>query len=76
MTFAKPTPKPEEEKVLSNFCSVQNCGNLWAVHISGDKPKCSYHQWQNSGKAKPAPILANYPKKVKTVKAWYDEVEF
>jgi hypothetical protein len=76
MTFAKPTQKPEEEKLLSNFCSAHNCGNIWAVHVNGDKPKCSYHQWLNSGKAKPAPILENYPKKVKTVKAWYDEVEF
>jgi len=74
MTFAKPTTKPEEDVSYSRYCSINNCQNIWAIHISGDKPKCSYHQWLNSGKAKPAPILANYPKKVK--KAWYDEVEF
>jgi hypothetical protein len=76
MTFAKPNAKPEEEKLLSNFCSVENCGNFWAVHISGDKPKCSYHQWLNTEKPRKPPILANYPKKVKTVSTWYDEVEF
>ena len=76
MTFAKPTAKPEEEKLLSNFCSVENCGNFWAVHISGDKPKCSYHQWVNTEKPRKPPILANYPRKVKTVSMWYDEVEF
>ena len=68
--------QPEEPIYNSNLCSVNGCTNIWAVHISGDKSKCSHHQWLNSGKAKPAPILANYPKKVKTVKAWYDEVEF
>jgi hypothetical protein len=66
----------QEPDVDTNRCSVEGCTNIWAVHISGEKPKCSHHQWLNSGKAKPAPILANYPKKVKTVKVWYDEVEF
>jgi hypothetical protein len=37
---------------------------------------CSHHQWAKTEKPKKPPILPNYPKKVKTVKAWYDEVEF
>jgi hypothetical protein len=67
--------QPQEPAYDSNLCSVQGCTNFWAVHISGDKPKCSHHQWLGSGRAKFAPILAGYPKK-EPKKAWYDEVEF
>ena len=64
--------QPQETSFDTNLCSVHGCSNFWSVKI--DKPMCSLHQWQNTGKAKPAPILPNYPKKEK--KAWYDEVEF
>jgi len=74
MTFAKPTAKPEEKEVYSSYCSVLGCPNLWAVQI--DKPMCSFHQWSNTEKPRKPPILANYPRKVKTVSTWYDEVEF
>ena len=67
--------QPEEPIYNSNLCSAQGCTNLWSVHISGDKPKCSHHQWLGSGRAKPAPILSGYSKK-EPKKAWYDEVEF
>jgi hypothetical protein len=76
MTFAKPESKEKDEKEHNSYCSVDGCQNIWAVRQDGDKQKCSHHQWLNSGKAKPVPILANYPKKVKTVSTWYDEVEF
>jgi hypothetical protein len=76
MTFAKPKAKPAEEKEHNPYCSVDGCYSLWAVRADGDKQKCSYHQWLNTGKPKKAPIFPNYPKKVKTVAAWYDEVEF
>jgi hypothetical protein len=73
MTFAKPISKLDESTYDTNLCSVQGCTNLWSVKI--DKPKCSYHQWQNSGRAKPAPLLSNLPTK-EPKKAWYDEVKF
>jgi hypothetical protein len=63
-----------ESSFDTNLCSVPGCSNWWSVKI--DKPMCSHHQWANTEKPKPAPILANYPKKVKTVSTWYDEVEF
>jgi hypothetical protein len=28
------------------MCSVHGCNNRWSVHMEGDKPKCSKHQWQ------------------------------
>ena len=47
MSFAKPTPKQEssfdEEQKL--ICSVPGCPKRWTVHLSGDRPKCSEHQW-------------------------------
>jgi len=76
MTFAKPNAKPEEDVSYSRYCSIDNCQSIWSVRADGDKPKCSYHQWLNTGKPKKAPILPNYPKKSKTVSTWYDEVEF
>ena len=76
MTFARPETKEKDEKEHNPYGSVDGCQNIWEVRQDGDKQKCSHHQWLNSGKAKPAPFLPNYPKKVKTVKAWYDEVEF
>ena len=32
----------EEQKLM---CSVYGCPKRWTVHLSGDKPKCSEHQW-------------------------------
>ena len=30
------------------MCSVAGCGKRWSVHLDGDKPKCSDHQWKPS----------------------------
>jgi len=32
------------------MCSVPGCSNRWSVHMDGDKPKCSKHQWQKTEK--------------------------
>ena len=41
------------------MCSVHGCQNRWSVHMEGEKPKCSKHQWQKT-EVKPA------------VKSWHD----
>jgi len=35
------------------MCSVHGCQNRWSVHMEGEKPKCSKHQWQKT-EVKPA----------------------
>jgi len=75
MTFAKPEKKQEssfdEEQRL--MCSVPGCNKRWTVHISGDKPKCSHHQWSGEKPSRnPATLL---PKEPKTVAQWYDDKE-
>ena len=35
------------------MCSVHGCPNRWSVHMEGEKPKCSKHQWQKT-EVKPA----------------------
>ena len=30
------------------MCSVHGCPNRWSVHMEGEKPKCSKHQWQKT----------------------------
>jgi len=36
------------------MCSVLGCPNRWSVHMDGEKPKCSKHQWQKTDKKTPA----------------------
>jgi len=30
-----------------SLCSVTGCGNRWAVHMEGQRPMCSKHQWSD-----------------------------
>lgn len=81
MTFAKPKAKEKEENEYSTYCSIDGCGRKWAVRVDGEKPKCSYHQWVNSGKPKNPEFKPKKKETVKTVGQWYqdkndDEVEF
>jgi hypothetical protein len=47
----------KENQEFSNLCSVQGCNQLWSVHISGQKPMCSKHQWSKAEKRmKPAAL--------------------
>jgi hypothetical protein len=56
------------------MCSVPGCNQRWTVHISGDRPKCSHHQWSGEKPSRnPASLL---PKEPKTVAQWYDKEEF
>ena len=76
MTFAKPTPKQEstfdEEQKL--MCSVAGCPSRWSVHISGDKPKCSKHQWEKNASDYKRPIVAKPVSQ--TVQQWYEKENF
>ena len=55
------------------MCSVPGCNQRWTVHISGDRPKCSHHQWSGEKPSRnPATLL---PKEPKTVAQWYDDKE-
>jgi hypothetical protein len=63
----------EEDSIQKLMCSVAGCNKRWSVHMSGDKPKCSYHQWDCK---KPATLrdlavlLPNEPK----IENWYDKI--
>jgi hypothetical protein len=75
MTFAKPEKKQESsmDEMQRLMCSVPGCNKRWTVHISGDKPKCSHHQWSGEKPSRnPATLL---PKEPKTVAQWYDDKE-
>ena len=76
MTFAKPEKKQESsmDEMQRLMCSVPGCNKRWTVHISGDKPKCSHHQWSGEKPSRnPATLL---PKEPKTVAQWYDKEDF
>jgi len=75
MTFAKPEKKQESsmDEMQRLMCSVPGCNQRWTVHISGDRPKCSHHQWSGEKPSRnPATLL---PKEPKTVAQWYDDKE-
>jgi hypothetical protein len=75
MSFAKPEKKQESsmDEMQRLMCSVFGCNKRWTVHISGDKPKCSHHQWSGEKPSRnPATLL---PKEPKTVAQWYDDKE-
>jgi len=76
MSFAKPEKKQESsmDEMQRLMCSVAGCNKRWTVHISGDKPKCSHHQWSNEKPSRnPASLL---PKEPKTVAQWYEKEDF
>lgn len=77
MTFAKPTPKNQEtqfDEIQKLMCSVPGCGKRWSVHISGDRPKCSAHQWSKDPAEYRRPIIAKPVSQ--TVQQWYEKENF
>ena len=56
------------------MCSVQGCFSRWSVHISGDKPKCSKHQWEKNSADYKKPIVAKPVSQ--TVQQWYEKEDF
>lgn len=74
LTNFKSNVKQESEfdEVQRLMCSVSGCPNRWTVHISGDKPKCSKHQWEKSDYKKP--VVAKTVSQ--TVQQWYEREDF
>ena len=61
----------EDDSFDALLCSVPGCVKRWTVHMSGDKPKCSHHQWTEQKPATLRDIALTLPNKPKT-KQWYD----
>ena len=61
----------EEQRLM---CSYLGCHKRWTVYVSGDKPKCSEHQW---GKDKTTYLHPTIEKSVtQTVQQWYEKEGF
>jgi hypothetical protein len=76
MTFAKPqTQKHEIDDGQRLMCAVAGCTKRWTVHMSGDKPKCSEHQWATDKPATMRDIAALLPATPKEPQ-WYDKDAF
>ena len=75
MSFAKPETKKDDnfDAIQRLMCSVHGCPNRWSVHMDGEKPKCSKHQWQKE--AYKAPDLKEIFRNVRPVKHWQDDQE-
>lgn len=61
----------EEQKLM---CSVYGCQKRWTVHLSGDRPKCSEHQWAKNPADYRRPIVAKPVSQ--TVQQWYEKEDF
>jgi hypothetical protein len=60
----------DEQRLM---CFVPGCGKRWTVHVSGDKPKCSKHQWEE----KTDYSIPSIAKPVsQTVQQWYEKEIF
>jgi len=76
LTNFKSNVKQESEfdEVQRLMCSVSGCPNRWTVHMSGDKPKCSKHQWQKNPSDYKRPVVAKTVSQ--TVQQWYEREDF
>lgn len=52
MKFIKPTAKEIIDDSQKLMCSYSGCRKRWSVHIDGNKPMCSEHQWPKPDAAK------------------------
>lgn len=76
LTNFKSNVKQESEfdEVQRLMCSVAGCPSRWSVHMSGDKPKCSKHQWQKNASDYKRPVVAKSVSQ--TVQQWYEKENF
>jgi len=76
LTNFKSNVKQESEfdEVQRLMCSVSGCPNRWSVHISGDKPKCSKHQWEKNPSDYKRPT--HFKPVTQTVQQWYEREDF
>ena len=56
------------DEIQKLMCSVHGCPNRWSVHISGDKPKCSKHQWEKNASGYKKPMVAKTV--TQTIRHW------
>jgi hypothetical protein len=63
------------EELEKLMCSVPGCPNRWSVHISGQRPKCSSHQWSDKNPATKRDIAVASLKQP-PVKHWQDDEIF
>ena len=61
----------DEQRLM---CSYLGCNKRWTVHVSGDKPKCSKHQWEKNSADYKKPIVAKPVSQ--TVQQWYEKEDF
>ena len=62
------------DEVHKLMCSVAGCPSRWSVHMSGDKPKCSKHQWEKNASDYKRSIVAKPVSQ--TVQQWYEKENF
>jgi hypothetical protein len=76
LTNFKSNVKQESDfdEVQRLMCSVSGCQNRWSVHISGDKPKCSKHQWEKNPSDYKRPT--HFKPVTQTVQQWYEREDF
>ena len=75
MAITKFTQQKDDafDDVQRLMCSVPGCNKRWSVHMNGDKPKCSKHQWQKEDYK--MPDLKEVFKNSSPVKHWQDDEE-
>jgi hypothetical protein len=56
------------------MCSVHNCPNRWSVHMEGEKPKCSKHQWEKNSSDYKRPL--NVKPESQSIQQWYEKENF
>jgi hypothetical protein len=61
----------EEQRLM---CSYPGCHKRWTVHVSGDKPKCSEHQWGKETTTYSHPTIEKSV--TQTIKHWNETEEF
>ena len=75
MAITKFTQQKDDsfDDVQRLMCSVSGCNKRWSVHMEGEKPKCSKHQWEKQDYK--APDLKEVLKNSNPVKHWQDDEE-
>ena len=73
MAITKFTQQKDDafDDVQRLMCSVPGCTKRWLVHMEGEKPKCSKHQWEKQDYK--APDLKEVFKNSRPVKHWQDD---
>ena len=58
------------DEIQRLMCSVPGCLNRWSVHLDGDKPKCSRHQWAKNASDYKKPNVSQSV--TRTIRHWSD----